>query len=227
MKVLDSFSIVVRSLIFLTLVLSIASCANRPYISGHYDESVTGTETVAILPYQVIFQGTPPKNMKEEEMLEQDNKEKIAFQQSLYRYVGNRWRKSNFRLQDPSQTNNRLEQAGIDIYKIEDYTIEEIAAAAGVDLVFRATVVKHRYRGDLASMGLDVAQRTIQSMGGSPLPHISPRTNDVKITVSMLEGSDGISLWSNTRQGAASWNRPVSRVMDDIHKATVRRLPRK
>lgn len=203
------------------------SCSSRAYKAANYDELTENSQMVAIMPYEIIFNGKKPKNMTEEEMTAQDNREKLGFQQSLYKWVASRWRRNNLQLQNPSTTISRLKKAGIDIYNIQEYTGEELARAAEVDMVFISTVVKHRYRGDLASMGIDVVQRTVRGVADVPVPHIPSKTNDVFATVSLVHSKDSESIWTHSRSGTANWNYPVPRAMDTVHKRIVRKLPRK
>lgn len=219
-----------QGIIALLLLSSIGlfnSCSSKAYKAVNYDEMAEKSQMVAVMPYEIIFNGKAPKNMTEEEMIDQDNQEKLGFQQSLYKWVASRWRKNSLKLQNPSTTLSKLKSAGIDIYNIQDYTGEELAQAAEVDMVFVSTVVKHRYRGDLASMGIDVVQRTVRGVADVPVPHISSKTNDVFVTVSLVHSANSEAIWTHSRTGAANWNYPIPRAMDAVHRQIVRNLPRK
>jgi len=207
---------------FLAWLFFAAGCS-QAYVSSQFDSAMATNPTVAVLPYQIIFQGKPPKGMTAEDMEQIDSRERIAFQKSFFRWLGSRWRQRPVRLQNTSITNARLAEANIDLARLSDYHPDELARTLGVDHVFSCVVVKHRYRSELASFGLDAANIFLRQEGLA----VNSQTNDVNITANLIRASDGATLWSHTREGAVQWDRPLTQVMDNIHQRLMRQMPRK
>lgn len=207
---------------FLGLLLLAGGCS-KAYVSSQFESAMAKNPTIAVLPYQIIFQGKTPPGMTPEDMEQIDARERIAFQKSFFRWLGSRWRERPVRLQNTSVTNARLEEANIDLARIADYPPDELARTLGVDHVFACVVVKHRYRSELASFGLDAANIFLRQEGLG----INSQTNDVNITANLIRASDGATLWSHTREGEVQWDRPLTQVMDNIHQRLMRQMPRK
>jgi len=201
--------------------LCISACS-KAYVNPQFESELKKSPSAAVLPYQVVFQGNPPKRMTAEDMQAIDARERIAFQKSFFRWLGSRWRNQAVRLQSTTVTNARLQSAGIDIDRIADYSPDTLAQKIGVDMVFACVVVKHRYRSDWASFGLDAAN---EILGGEGL-RVNSQTNDVNITANLIRARDGATLWSHTREGEVHWDDPVQEVMDQVHRRLMRQLPR-
>ncbi len=205
----------------LILFAFIGACS-RAYVSPQFESVMNKNPTVAVLPYQIVFQGNPPKGMTSEEMQKIDTREQTAFQKSFFRWMGSRWRDEPVRLQSTTVTNARLKSAGIELDEVSDYSPDELAKKIDVDLVFACVVVKHRYRSDLASFGLDAANVLLRGEG----VRLNSQTNDVNISANLVRASDGATLWSHTREGEVQWDNPVQQVMDQVHRRLMRQLPR-
>jgi len=204
------------------LFLFLGACS-KAYVSSQFEGAMQRNPSIAVLPYQIIFQGNPPKKLTAEDMEKIDARERIAFQKSFFRWLGSRWRERTVRLQSTTVTNSRLEKAGIDLSRIDEYPPDELARLLGVDHVFSCVVVKHRYRSDLASLGLDAANILLQGEG----VFINSKTNDVIITANLIRAGDGATLWSHTREGEVQWDYPLVQVMDNVHQRLMRQLPKK
>lgn len=209
-----------RLLIFFILIT--VGCS-KAYKSAQFDSALRANPSIAVLPHQIIFQGKIPKNLTADDMAKIDSLEAIAFQKSFFRWLGSAWRNRSIRLQSTTITNARLERAGIDLARIEDYAPDELARIAGVRHVFACVAVKHRYRSDLASLGIEAGNILLQGTG----IYVNNKSKDVNITANLIDGSDGSTLWSHTRTGEASWDLPVTQVMDNVHRRVVRKLPKK
>jgi hypothetical protein len=203
------------------LFIFIGGCS-KAYVSPHFETVLNKNPTVAVLPYQIVFQGKPPKGMTSEDMQRMDTREQTAFQKSFFRWMGSRWRDQPVRLQSTTVTNARLKGAGIDLDQISDYSPDELARKIDVDLVFSCVLVKHRYRSDWASFGLDAANVLLQGEG----VWLNSQTNDVNISANLVRAEDGATLWSHTREGEVHWDYPVQEVMDQVHRRLMRQLPR-
>ncbi len=208
---------------FLIFLVLITSGCSKAYKSAQFDSALRANPSIAVLPHQVIFQGKLPKDLTVEDMAKIDSLESIAFQKSFFRWLGSRWRDRPVRLQSTTITNSRLESAGVDLARIDEYAPDELARIAGVRHVFACVVVKHRYRSDLASLGIEAGNILLRGAG----VYVNNKSKDVNITANLIDGSDGSTLWSHTRTGEASWDVPVTQVMDNVHRRLMRKLPKK
>jgi hypothetical protein len=204
-----------------------ASCASRPFISPDLKRKAKSGATMAILPYNIVFEGRMPKNMSPEQLEAQDKRERLAFQQSLFYKISSRLNGSNIKLQSVASTNSKLSELNLDLHKIENYKPEKLAEKLGVDMVVVPNLIKHRYRSDEASIALTAANVVINSIpgrGGVFLPNVDPKTNDVKASFTIIEANNGNVLWSIERKNAADWSRPVENALDRLHIRMARKL---
>jgi hypothetical protein len=185
------------------------------------------SSTMAVLPYNIIFEGKMPKDLTAEQIKVQDEKEQLAFQQSLFSQVSSKLSGTNFRLQSMATTNAKLLELGIDLHKIQDYKPEVLAEKLGVDMVVVPSLIKHRYRSDEASTAITVVNVVANNLprpGGVFVPNIDNRTNDVKAGFTIVGAKNGNLLWSIERKMAADWSRPVASTMDRLHVKMTRKL---
>jgi len=183
--------------------------------------------TVAIIPFEVIYTGNTPRGLTREDMAKIDREERLAFQNGLYRWVGHRWNKKPVAIQNISVTNAKLLEADINIYEIEKHNPQHIAIILGVDAVFVSSVIKHRYRSDEASMAIDIGTDLLRQSGVINGRPISSKTNDVRLSVSLVTRQDGSSIWRHSREGVANWDYPPAHSIDRVSRRTVRKLPKK
>ena len=214
-------------LITIALVVLVLSGCSRAYVSPQFSNQMARAQSVAILPFEVIYTGRPPTGRTMEQLAAIDKEERLAFQNGLYRWVGHRWSKKPVNIQSIAVTNAKLTQANIDIYNREKYNPQELAEILGVDAVFVASVIKHRYRSDDASMAIDIGSSILVETGVIPGRPISSKTNDIRLSVSLVSRQDGSSLWRHSREGVANWNYPPAQSIDRVSRRTIRKLPKK
>ncbi len=210
------------------LVVSLfASCASKPFIAPELKALSKTGATMAVLPYNIIFEGKMPKDLTAEEIKTQDGKEQLAFQQSLFSQMSSKLSGTSFRFQSMATTNARLGELGIDLHKIQDYKPEVLAEKLGVDMVVVPSLVKHRYRSNEASAAIDIFNtlaRNVPKPAGVYVPNIDSRTNDVKAAFTIVGAKTGNLLWSIERKAAADWTRSVATTMDRLHLKMTRKL---
>jgi len=56
---------------------------------------------------------------------------------------------------------------------------------------------------------------------------ISSKTNDVRLSLSLVTRSDGTTIWRHSREGVANWNFPPAESIDRVSRRTIRKLPRR
>lgn len=205
--------------------LTLFSCSPRAYVVNDIDKELGKNPTIAVLPYQITFNGKLPKGLSEEQRAKQDNEEKIAFQQSLFSYLSGKLRKEPVKILPIQQTNAKLNDLGYDIYKIAQYPAQDLAKALGVDAVITPSMEKFRYRSDEASFAIDAASTILRTTTSLPMPYGVSSTNDVKANCALVSAKNGTLLWNVTRIGKANWNYQVNNVMDDLHRRMARKIP--
>ena len=214
------------TLLAIGTMLMLFSCAPNTFIANNFEREFPKNGTVAILPYQVTFNGKMPKNMSEEQRLKQDREERTAFQQSLFSYLAGKLQGKPVKIMPIQQSNAKLSDMGFDIYKIEQYQAQQLAKALGVDAVITPALEKYRYKSDEESLALDAISSVLfAAKAPIGLPRGVSNTNDVKANCAMVSAKDGTLLWNVGRTGAANWNYPVNNVMDDLHRRMARKLP--
>ena len=210
-------------------MLMLFSCAPNTFIANNFEREFPKNGTVAILPYQVTFNGKMPKNMSEEQRLKQDREQRTAFQQSLSNYLVGKLRREAIQIISIQQSNAKLSELGFDIYKMEQYQPQVLAKALGVDAIIIPSVETYRYYTDDETMGIAVAEAISEVvLFAANVPRFFRRNctiNDVKASCSMVSAKNGNLLWNVGRTGAANWNYPVNNVMDDLHRRMARKLP--
>lgn len=219
-------------LIPLICLILLSNCNRDAYKTVAYDDLARSHQILAILPVETITTGRVPEKLDQPVIEEIELAESKAFQISLYNQLSRRSGKSsgNIRVnfQHYSQTNAFLEEAGIDLRESWNRPPRELADLLGVDAVVRTTVQKEYYLTDLESFGIAVATSIISLLSDSAWPwwgYARARTSDVLVSSAVLEGEQGIAVWTTSKEQATYWNRPHNEVVDNITRALARRFP--
>ncbi|MBK8705208.1 MAG: hypothetical protein IPN33_17660 [Saprospiraceae bacterium] len=220
------------TLIFAALtILSLASCSRAYYQTGDYDYFANRHQTIAILPVQTITYGRLRERPSEEQMKIIEEAESRAFQMSLYAELAKRsgveYNDIAINIQHYSQTNSKLEEAGIGIRESWDLPPERLAAILGVDAVVHTTVEKEYFLTELESFGLGLATTLAIFFSNNPWWIFLPdnRTSEVRSTCAILDGHEGVTVWATDRSEATYWNRSHRDVIENITRSLARRFP--
>jgi hypothetical protein len=199
----------------------LASCAHKYYKSASFEQQTARHKLIAILPAEMVFTGTQPKNFAPEDIRKIEEKESIASQNSLYngvlRHANTKKYLTTISVQDIGTTQKLLEENNIsvrDSWKEDD---KKLAQVLGVDAVVRMRVQKKRYMSDLASMGVSVGRQVLSQIGTAnnfPVPYVSNKTNDIYASCNVV--SNNQTLWNDNYERSADYNRPSEAVIDDI-----------
>lgn len=147
--------------------------------------TITVHRTVAILPFDVkiTYRKQQPKRFDLEGNREQEAKMSKAVQGGLYTYLLRRIEDFPVDLQNVDKTNTLLKKAGME-GKLDEFTIEEIAAALGVDGILGGRFDTEQTKSDGSAIA---AMVLLGGMGG--------RTGTGSLTLTLTNGSDGELLW--------------------------------
>lgn len=208
--------------VFLLVTFTIlGSCAHKYYKASNFEEETVDHKKVAVVPAEMIFTGTKPKNLTEEDIAKIEETESISFQQSLYdnilRYANSNKYETTVNFQDIITTQKILEQNNITARDSWRMTDKELSEKLGVDAVVRMRIRKQRYMSDAASYGIDVARQVIFNTGiGNkiPVPSVRNKTNDIITSCNLV--SDGQTLWNDNYTRASDWNSPANEMIEAI-----------
>jgi hypothetical protein len=224
-----------QKMLLATLMIAfLAACGGGTkgyYLSPNFKTKGISHRTVAVLPFEVVTGGTPPEGLTEARKLQMEEEEAKMFQQSLYNSLVSNLGRSALQIQTPNKTNNILREKGITLAKASQRNPEELAKMLSVDAVVFATVTKYRYLDDKTSMGIGVGKTALSvATGGRSnwlASGVSSKTNDVKVTCSLIEARDGDVLWKTNHDGTADWNRPANTVVDNLNSYLAYNFPYK
>ena len=216
------------------MIAFLTACGGGPkgyYLSPNFKMKATSHRTVAVLPFDVVTGGTPPEGLTDARKQQIQEEEAKIFQQSLYNSLVSNLGRSAIQIQTPNKTNNLLRDKGISLTKAAQRNPEELAKMLGVDAVVFATVTKYRYLDDKASMGIGMGKNALSvATGGRSnvfTSGMNSKTNDVKVTCSLIEARDGDVLWKTNHDGSADWNRPANTVVDNLNTHLASNFPYK
>ena len=219
------------TLIFLSL-LFLSSCRPKNYTSSLFDQQTASHKVVAVLPAEMIFTGTQPKELTPADIAKIEEAESKLFQQYLYnsilRHANTRKYYTRVNFQDVSSTWQRLEENKISIRDSWKKDDRELATILGVDAVVRLRIQKQRYMSDLASYGIAIGRRIINATGaasGIPLPYMPNKTNDIYASCNLV--SNNQALWNDHYKGGSDYNTPPDVVIENITDNFGERFPYK
>jgi hypothetical protein len=219
--------------VFLLVSFTIlGSCAHKYYVAEDFEDLTMEHKVVAVLPAVMIFTGTQPKNLTEEDIAKIEESESTGFQQSLYNnileYANNGKYVTTINFQDITTTQNLLEQNHISARDSWKMTDKELSAKLGVDAIVRMRVTKQRYMSDLASYGIGVARQVVFKTGiGNkiPVPNVHNKTNDIITSCNLV--SDGQTLWNDHYTRASDYNISSQEVVEQITENFGKHFPYK
>jgi hypothetical protein len=213
------------NVLLIMLLMTTISCSRRHYASTLFEQQTAGHKLIAVLPAEMIFTGTQPKNLTQQDIARIEEQESKSFQVALYnsilRYANTRQYMTTVNVQDFVSTQRILEENNIPVRDAWHKDDAQLAKLLGVDAVVRMRIQQKRYMSDYASYGIDVA-REITKL---PIPYGINKTNDIYATCSLV--SDGQTLWNNNYKGASNWNMQANEVVEQITDNFGRNFPYK
>lgn len=223
-----------RLVYLLLLPLLFASCAKPYYITDKFDDKTSEHQLIAVLPPQVITKTGGFMELTQGQLTEIAEAESKAFHQSFHQELLKSAQNSKpFRvdIQAINKTNRLLEEAGISIQDSWEADPEVLSKALGVDAVVRNKIEKTRYMSDLASMGISLGKKVIGLLTkGNALPYLLgtgdlDKTEDIKTSSTILDGSNSTILWNMAADVEADWNTPGDDLIDKINRRTAAKFP--
>lgn len=216
--------------LLIVCVICFSNCNREFYKTASYEEKAASHQIVAVLPVETITTGRVPERISEEHIRKIENAESRAFQTSLYNELAKR--SGRYRgtisldIQHFSETNAKLDAAGINPRGSWRMSAIDLAKILGVDAVIRTSVQKDRYLTDLESFGVTLANTILLNVtNGASWLFPGNRTSNLFISCSVLNGADGIPVWVSNVDCPTNWNRRSYEVIDDVSRMIGRRFP--
>jgi hypothetical protein len=224
-KILPCLSIVLLFTILFT------ACSRKNYAVSYFDQKTAGHRLIAVLPAEMIFTGTQPKDLSPEDIAKIEENESRMFQNYLFnsilRYANDRRYYTPVGVQDISTTEKLMEDNNISIRESWKQDDKKLAKLLGVDAVVRMRIQKKRYMSDIASFGVDYGQQVLNQIRnvGKYIPNLPNKTNDIYASCNVV--SDNQTLWNDDYRGSSNYNVSSERVIDNITDNFGRHFPYK
>lgn len=222
-KLLPYLSIALLFTIFVT------ACSRKHYPVSYFDQKTASHRLIAVLPAEMIFTGTQPKDLTPEAISKIEENESRMFQNYLFnsilKYANDRRYYTAVGVQDISTTEKLLEDNNISVRESWKQDDRKLANLLGVDAVVRMRIQKKRYMSDLASLGVDYGQQVLNQIGnvGKYVPYVPNKTNDIYASCNII--SDNQTLWNDDYRGSSNYNVSSERVIDNITDNFGRHFP--
>jgi hypothetical protein len=216
------------SFAFTAIVLA-SSCSHKNYTTSYFDQQTANHRIIAVLPAEMIFTGTQPKDVSPEDIAKIEETESRMFQNYLFsailRYANSNRYYTAVGLQDISTTQKLLEDNNISIRDSWRQDDKKLAQLLGVDAIVRMRIQKKRYMSDLASFGVGYGTQVLNQIGnvGKYIPYVPNKTNDIYASCNIV--SNNQTLWNDDYRGSSNYNVSSERVIDNITDNFGRHFP--
>ena len=220
-----------KTLQFLLFLLTISwfSCSPKYYETAAYEDYAGEHQIIAILPSHTVTTGRIPEEMSPEMIQQVEENESLAFQIAIFDEVaqrsGRREGEILINLQHYTETNAKLEEAGIGFRESWTMSPSKLAEVLGVDAVIRTSIRKDMFLTELESFGVSMALSAISIFGGNAPWFVPTKTSDVFLSASVLDGEKGISVWNTDKVVQTDWNDRHAEIVRHLARVMARRFP--
>ncbi len=209
----------------LAVLIVLASCSRHHTSSAVYQKTASH-RIVAVLPAEMIYTGTPPKNAKQEDLDKLEEQESKIFQQYLHDNLlqnGNTPRYTlTVSVQNYTNTLQLLSANNISFRDSWYKTDTELCSILKVDAVIRMKIQKRRYMSDAASMGVDYGRQIVGAVLKRNV-YAPSKTNDIMASCSIV--SKGETVWNDNYKRATDWDTPADHVVINITENFANHIP--
>ena len=214
-------------------LLSTSSCKRDYYTAPDYlTQQTANHKLIAIVPAEMVFTGKQPQNLLPEDIAALEEKESMAFQESLLngilRYANTRNYYMAVSVQDINTTRQLLKKNNISVRASWTWDERELASLLGVDAIVRMRIQKKRYMSDAASYSIGVGKQILGAIGNASrvsIPYIPTKTNDIYAACNLV--TENRTIWNDSYKASADWNNPPDMVIDNITARFGRNFPYK
>ncbi len=202
------------------------NCNRTIYQTQDYNRLSADHRVLAVLPAESITTGRIPE-LTLENIEEIEEAESKAFQISLYRHLARKsGEKIHVSFQHYAETNRLLEDADISFRESWRESPKRLSEILGVDAVVHSTVEKEFYLTNLESFGIELGSFVLSIFTNSDLWfHGSSRTSDVFVSCEIVDGKEGLPVWTTNKVAPAYRNMRLREVVDALSDTMSRRFP--
>lgn len=170
---------------------------------------------VAILPFEVTMKAKKlPKGVTPEMVAEDEKKESVNLQNSIFTFLLRKSDKYNIKMQDPDRTRSLLAKNNLDLKALQSMTKDEIAKLLEVDGILSGSIVTERTMSQGAGIALG-------------LIGIGAKTNQTTCILQLHDSKKGDLLWRYDRQVSGGWASSTDDLVERIMRQVARNFPYK
>jgi len=211
-----------RNIPWVALLLFVGACSTANYQSPQFDQRAQHHQVIAVLPFEIILTGDPPRNLTAQQIIEIEDTESVAFQEAYYYRLLNQASSHRkhpilIEIQAVETTNRLLEDAGISVRDSWGLSAKSLARVLRVDAVVSTSVQKTRYLSDVESFGVEAGLQVVNEVTEGTLASILPwhlvTTHDIQANSELIDGHDDTLLWQADLAQATDWRLPANQVI--------------
>lgn len=203
------------------------------FISHDFDLQTVNHKTVAIAPFEMYYTGIIPEELVGDSFDQIEEAESRAFMVSYYNEVlrSTRSGKDPIRVNIQHYNNSLqlLADNGISIKDSWSLKSEELADILNVDAVIRARIEKNQLITDLESFGIEFGIHILNVITDNALwawiPSDLTKSKEIHADYNLLNGTDGVTLWSIAYSIEADWRSPANEIIDNVNRRSSRKFP--
>lgn len=211
---------------FLLLILLTAVSCNRHTTSSTVYQKTSSHRLIAVLPAEMMYTGSVPKNATPEDLAKMEEQESKIFQQYLHDNLLERGHTNRHALtvsvQNYTHTLQLLSENNISFRDSWYKPDTELCQLLKVDAVIRMKIQKRRYMSDAASMGIDYGRQIVGAVLKRNV-YAPSKTNDIIASCSII--ANGETVWNQNYRRAADWDTPTDLVVNNITENFANRIP--
>jgi hypothetical protein len=218
----------------IVMLMVAAACSTVNYQSPQFAERAQRHQVIAVLPFEMVLAGDPPKNLTPRQIAQIEEAESLAFQEAYYYRLLNQasaHRKHPIRIDiQPVETTNRLlADAGIGVRESWGMSAKAIAQVLRVDAVISTSVQKTRYLSDGESFGIDIGLNVANEITEGRIAPFLPwglvKTHDIWANCELIDALDGALLWQTDLAQATNWQVPANEVISGFTHELAKKFP--
>ena len=217
-----------------TMLLSAAACSTANYQSPQFTERARHHQIIAVLPFEMVLTGDPPRDLTAPQIAQIEEAESVAFQEAYYYrllHQASVHRKHPIwiEIQPPETTNRLLDEAGIGVRESWGMSAKSLARVLRVDAVISTSVQKTRYLSDGESFGVDLGLTVVNEISEGRLASVLPwglvKTHDIWANCELIDSVDGVVIWQTDLAQATDWQYPANQVIAGFTEELAKKFP--
>jgi len=216
-------------------VLVVATgCATANYESPQFAERAQHHQIIAVLPFEMAFEGEMPRKLTVAQIARIEEDESIAFQTAYYYCLlnqasGHRKHPIQVQIQSVEETNRLLKAEGIGIRESWGMSAKSLARVLRVDAVISTTVNKTRYLSGGESFAIDTGLQVVNEVSEGRLAPFLPwglsTTHDIWANSELIDSLDGAVMWQSDISVATDWRAPPNDIISGFTEDLAKKFP--